>query len=82
MNSQPCKLLWAGEYSVFNSRKEKHGCGNLATSEILAHKMLFPWRKRKVKMISIIREPIFLNILANIFIFLIILKLWFSFPPH
>jgi hypothetical protein len=33
-------------------------------------------------MISIIREPIVLNILANVFIFLIILKLWLSFPPH
>ncbi len=44
--------------------------------------MLFPGRKRKIKVISIIREPIVLNILANVFIFLIILKLWFSFPPH
>jgi len=67
---------------LFNSRKKKYGCGNLATSEILAHKRLFPGRKRKIKMISIIREPIFLNILANVFIFLIILKLWLSFPPH
>gem|GEM_PF-5895840 len=33
-------------------------------------------------MISIIREPIVLNILANVFIFLIILNLWLSFPPH
>ena len=33
-------------------------------------------------MISIIKEPIVLNILANVFIFLIVLKLWLSFPLH
>ena len=33
-------------------------------------------------MISIIREPVFLNILANVFIFLIILKFWLFFPPY